>query len=43
MMMQKAAYGLVQAPLHWYRSVSGYLDLRGPDGTGQIGHSRPRR
>ena len=25
MLMRKAAYGLVQAPLHWYRSVCNYL------------------
>ena len=29
MMMQNAAYGLVQAPLHWYRSVSNYLSSLG--------------
>ena len=29
MLMQKAAYGLVQAPLHWYRSVCGFLESLG--------------
>ena len=26
MLLKKAAYGLVQAPLHWYQSISNYLE-----------------
>ena len=26
MLLKKAAYGLVQAPLHWYQSISTYLE-----------------
>ena len=29
MLMKKAAYGLVQAPLHWYRSVCSFLSSLG--------------
>ena len=29
MLLRKAAYGLVQAPLHWYRSVCNYLQSIG--------------
>ena len=32
MLMTKAAYGLVQAPLHWYKSVSRFL--------GELGYQR---
>lgn len=32
MILKKAAYGLVQAPLHWYQSISTYL--------GEIGYQR---